>query len=195
MIENDNDSTAEASASGDLYSPFLIGVGLLFGVMAWQLEPAGMMNKRDIGPHVVPLLLAVAITVAGIGRMLVGLVRQPDPQGKPGKAIDSSLRVVVRLPANTTVVQGSEDRLAAEQRQPLWAVYAYIIIAAMVLWAMLMPYLGFVASGMVFAVAMLLLMGAEVVPALAASAVMIPAAHVLFVELFHVVLPMGPWGF
>ena len=151
--------------SGASYGFLLVCIGLLALLFVPRIRDSRLGDNKDPGPRAFPTALALCLVAGGLVQAVRALRQKAPAQGDGGA--------------------GTETHVPAF-RNP-----ALVLLAALILYTAVMPWLGFSLSTFLFAGGMMLWLGTRWWMALVVTGLMIVGIRMLFVWLFKVQLPGG----
>ena len=155
----------------DLAFPLvLLGLSLFAFLAAFKIQTLATAATHDPGPRALPWLIAGMLAAGGVIELIT--------------AISQHRRVA---PHSTSDLSHSEN--APDIRT------GTILLGAMSLYFIAIPWFGFFTCTLIFSVSMMKLLGTSWKLSLAASSSILLAVYILFVQLFKVQLPSGSLGF
>lgn len=154
--------------SGASYGLLLVCIGVFTLIFVPRIRDPQLGDNKDPGPRAFPTALAVCLLAGGLAQAVNALRKAPAERGED-------------------VDIGNEY----QGRTPAFRNPAVVLLAALIVYAGVMPWLGFSISTFLFAGGMMLWLGTRWWVALLLTVLMIAAIRLLFVSLFKVQLPAG----
>ncbi len=149
------------------------------------------MRRLDIATAVIMLGLS-AIVIAGMSGYAYWLDYAPGPAFAP--YLIAGCGILLSLLLLVTALR--RDREPAPWPDAVGRSRVLYTTIGLVLFVAALPFLGFVVSGVVFMLVLLLVvLRRKVVPSLATTAITVAMIQGIFVQWLSVKLPTGPWGF
>lgn len=141
-----------------------MGLTLLALYVIWEARQIPAVPGASFGPSLMPTLVGIVMAGCGLAIFLGGL------RAAGGPVIDVSV-------------------WKGQRRGLLCAAWA---IGGVMLGISFLPWLGFPLFGLLYALPLMLLMGARPVAAIPVALVLVVGCYLVFKHLFHVPLPTGP---
>lgn len=148
----------------------ILGLGLVllaFGII-WQAQAIPAVPGTTFGPSLMPTLIGLVMAGCGLAVFIGGL-----RAAETGPLVDFS------------VWKGQTRGLVCAA----WAIIGVVLGIAF------MPAIGFPLFGLVYALPLMILMGARPVAAVPVALVVVFSAFMVFKRLLYVPLPTGPLSF
>lgn len=145
-----------------------VGLALLALLIIWQAQTIPSVPGTTFGPSLMPTLIGLVMVACGLAVFLGG----------------------VRGAGTGPLVDVSVWR--GQSRGLLCAAFA---ILGVVIGIAVMPSIGFPLFGLLYALPLMLLMGARPVAAVPVAVVVVLCAYLVFKRLLYVPLPAGPLTF
>lgn len=192
--ENHNPTSPPETRKYSLHFPitlFLLGATTLF--FSLQLPVFIQRGQRLPGPQYFPTILGVFLCIAGVVELLRYLAcRRRNLPGCPdqGPAPDRG-PAPGQLPASApSGKQGFGARVEGVAKN--WGNQSVaLLLVSLLVFVLVLPSLGFVLTGFVFSLVMLLRLNAKPLPAVLLSVVLVVVIAFIFVTAFRVPLPRG----
>jgi putative tricarboxylic transport membrane protein len=170
------DSTKQVQHSTPRCGSFglaLLVVSVLFLFFAQDIDRSSLTAENDPGPRAFPVTISLLLLAGGTGQLIADLRR--------------------RRRLDTPVATGHlENPAEASDRRGL--VNVVVLISALLIFLLLVAWIGFLASTFLFSLGMTWWLGARWWHALVFAVVLVLAIDVLFVRMFEVALPTGLLG-
>lgn len=156
--------------------PVLILTGLGAIWLASRIGHPGLGNNHDPGPAAFPMALGICLALGGIWETVQFVISRRSC-GKADMPQQDS-------PSPSMVGRATKP----------WQPDTLILIAAVLVYIVALPWLGFVPSTFVFAAGMMWKLGAGWKWSLPMAVVLVAGIYLLFVQAFKVQLPAGAWA-
>lgn len=155
----------------DLAFPLvLLGLSLFAFLTTFQIQTLATAATHDPGPRALPWLIAGLLAAGGV------------------------LELITSISQHRRSAPNSTSELSHSESAPDIRTGA-ILMGAMILYFVAIPWFGFFTCTLIFSVAMMKLLGTSWKLSLAASSSILLGVYILFVQLFKVQLPSGSMGF
>ena len=164
-----------------LIDPVLAGVLLLFGVaVLYAAAQLGAGTESDpLGPRGFPTLLGAGFVGCGLALLAMSLFRRIGRRDEPAHAEDVE-------DAGDTYPAGGEDQ------KPVHRARLLFVSAAIVVYVVVLPILGFLLSSAIFVAMSIILQGGARRLAMLGAVVVFPIiVYVLFAVILGIRLPSG----
>lgn len=145
-----------------------VGLALLALFIIWQAQMIPSVPGTTFGPSLMPTLIGLVMVACGLAVFLGGV-----RSAGAGPLIDVS------------VWRGQTRGLVCAA----WAILGVVVGIAV------MPWIGFPLLGLIYALPLMLLMGARPIAAVPVAVVVVLCAYLVFKRLLYVPLPAGPLTF
>jgi hypothetical protein len=171
-----NQTPNEPAASQRTLGPTLLLAGLTAVWLASRIGHPGLGDNHDPGPAAFPFALGLCLVLGGIWESVQWLLSRRSSRAGSVPENDSPVHAIA----------GGESRP--------WQPDSLILIAAMLVYVVVLPWLGFIPSTLIFAAGMMWRLGAGWKWSLPMAVVLVAGIHLLFVQAFKVQLPAGVWA-